>query len=222
MTLEKNKHSRTYLILLVLFALILLVFSVVPVANSLHGLGKDYFKWYTAGQAVLQHGDVYTKSADGTLDFMYPPTAAMLMAPLSAAGQLSFVIILQVVNIASLVACVLLSVHLATGRALYQHPLLYAVPTAACLPYVWDNFLLGQPSILLLACLLGGFACLQRSQNAAASALIALAAAIKAFPILCVGYLVYRRNWKAVVLSFVFLATFLVPLPATRSSTRLR
>jgi hypothetical protein len=43
---------------------------------------------------------------------------------------------------------------------------------------------------------------------------VALAAGIKAFPVLAVGYLVYRRRWKAVASTILAMAVLLWALPA--------
>ena len=68
--------------------------------------------------------------------------------------------------------------------------------------------------------MLAAFLCLQRKLDWAAGAFIALAAAIKAFPILVVGYLVYRRRWRATAYVALFLVLiFLLPV-ALRGFTR--
>ena len=74
---------------------------------------------------------------------------------------------------------------------------LYLVPSLGVIAYIHDTYLLGQPNLLLLACMLGAFACLKAGWSIPAGALIAFAAAVKAFPLMAVGYLVYRRMWKA-------------------------
>ncbi len=63
--------------------------------------------------------------------------------------------------------------------------------------------------------MLGAFACLRLGREIAAGALVATAAAIKAFPILILGYFVYRRMWKATAATVVILAAWLLiaPLP---------
>jgi hypothetical protein len=80
---------------------------------------------------------------------------------------------------------------------------------------IHNIYLLGQPNLMLLALLLGAFACLRRGREAAAGALVATAAAIKAFPILVLGYLVYRRMWRASIATVAVLAAWLLiaPLP---------
>jgi hypothetical protein len=66
----------------------------------------------------------------------------------------------------------------------------------------------------LLALMLGAFAALRAKREISAGALIAVAAAIKAFPVIAIIYLVYRRYWKAAASLIVTLAFLLLILPA--------
>ncbi len=214
MNVKTNPRKRTYKLLIIIFAVVILGFSVVPVRNYFRDHTKDYGKLYRTGRITLHGGDIYTKGKGETFQFMYPPTAAVLLAPLSALGLLSFIVILVLVNSASWVGSVFLAVYLTTGKVFRQHPLLYLVPTLCCTPYVWNIYLLGQPNLLLLACMLGAFVCLRLKKEWCTGALIALAVAIKAFPILSIVYLVHRRHWKAALFTLAFLFFFLVLLPS--------
>src|SRR5438093_13744828 len=62
--------------------------------------------------------------------------------------------------------------------------------------------------------MLGAFIALRVKREISAGALIAVAAAIKAFPVIAVIYLVYRRYWKAAASLIVTLAFLLLVLPA--------
>jgi len=218
MDVKKNLNNRTYKLLIIIFAVAIVGFSVLPVCNYFrshtHDHTKDYGRYYQIGQTALHHGDIYIKGGDEMFQFMYPPPAAVCFAFLSALGLLPFIGTLVLVNSAAWVSSVFLSVYLTTGKALRQHSLLYLIPTACCAPYIWDIYLLGQPNLLLLACMLGAFTCLQLKKEWCAGALIAAAVSIKAFPILSIAYLVYRRHWKATLFTLAFMFFFLVLLPA--------
>lgn len=110
---------------------------------------------------MLHDGELYVKRKDNRFSYMYPPTAAVLLAPASPFGLLPFIIILSVINAAALTASVLLSLYLATGALFRQHPLLYIVPMAICLPFIWDIYHLGQPNLMLMALMLGTLVCLR-------------------------------------------------------------
>ena len=207
-----GRHHQARILAALVTAMI--AFSIAPIRNCVIGkeFNKDYTLWYQVGGWVLRGQEIYPK--DGRpFPFMYPPPAAAMLGMLSSLGYLPMVLILLLVNAAAWVACIRLAVGLVAGRSARQHPLLYLVPTLAVGPYVHDIFLLGQPNLLLLACMLGAFACLRRRYEGGAGVLIAFAAAVKAFPILALGYLVYRRHWRATAVTLAALAAFLVVVP---------
>jgi len=199
--------------LLWVFGVILLVFVVVPIWHAVRGHStKDYWVWYQTGQTVLQGGEIYPNRWH-KFPFMYPPSCALFLAPLSALGPIGLVIVLALVNAAAWICAILFSVRLATGERRRAHLLVYLIPSLVMGAHVWGNFLLGQPSLVLLALMLGAFISLQRKFHWLAGALIAIAAAIKAFPVIAIVYLTYRRYWSAAASLLLTLAFLLIVLP---------
>jgi len=190
-----------------------LVLVVVPIWHSVRGHStKDYWVWYQTGQTVLQGGEIYPDRWH-KFPFMYPPSCALFLAPVSALGQTGLVIVLALANATAWICSVVFSVRLATGEWRRAHPLVYLVPSLIMGAHVWGNFLLGQPSLVLLALMLGAFILLQRKFQGRAGGLVAVAAAIKAFPVIAIVYLLYRRYWIAVASLVVTLAFLLIVLP---------
>lgn len=210
--------------LFALWAVVMLIVCIGPVYNSLRdGQNKDYGVWYDTAQIVLEGGDIY-KLENNEFRYMYPPPAVIFMTPFAAYGEQVFVICLELINSAAWVVCVFLGAYLATGRA-FGHPRAqYIVPIMCAVGYVSDSYLHGQPNLVLLGCMLGAFVCLRHRQEWGAGALVAFAAAFKAFPVMAIGYLVYRRHWKATVSMLASLAFFLVlaPVPYRGLSQNLR
>src|SRR4051812_19792758 len=206
-------RSTTWRVVLWIFGIVLLVFVVVPIWHSIRGQStKDYWVWYQTGQTVLGGGEVYPDRWH-KFAFMYPPPCALFLAPISALGQTGLVIVLAFVNAAAWICSILFSVRLATGKWRGAHILVYAGPSFIVGAFVWGNFLLGQPSLVLLALMLGGFIALQRRFHWLAGALVAIAAAIKAFPVIAIVYLIYRRYWIAAASLVLTLTFFLLVLP---------
>lgn len=210
-----RNDERRWRILIWVFGFVLLVLVFVPIWHSIRGHStKDYWVWYQTGQTVLQGGEVYPDRWH-KFPFMYPPPCALFLAPISALGLTGLVIVLALVNAAAWICSIMFSVRLATGGAGRTPFLVYLLPSLVMGAHVWGNFLLGQPSLVLLALMLGAFLCLQRKWQWAAGGLIAVAAAIKAFPVAAIIYLVYRRFWIAAA-SLVLTLTFLLivlPIP---------
>jgi glycosyl transferase family 87 len=192
---------------------VLLILTFVPVLHCLRGHSiKDYWVWYETGQLVLRGGEVYPDQWH-KFPFMYPPPCAVFLAPVSALGKTGLVIVLALVNAAAWICSIIFSVRLATGEQRRGHVLLYLIPNLVIGAHVWGNFLLGQPSLVLLALMLGAFISLRRKLNVLAGVLIAIAAAIKAFPVIAIVYLVYRRYWTATAALLLMLAFLLIILP---------
>jgi hypothetical protein len=210
---EKLNQEPVFRILLWVFAVVLLALTFVPVLHCLRGHSiKDYRVWYETGQIVLQGGEVYPDRWH-KFPFMYPPACALFLAPVSALGRTGLIMVLAVVIAAAWICCIVFSVRLATGESKRGHVLLYLVPNVVMGAHVWGNFLLGQPSLVLLALMLGAFIALRRKLNAFGGVLIALAAAIKAFPVIAIVYLIYRRYWTAAITMTLTLAFLLIILP---------
>ncbi|HEX8077340.1 MAG TPA: glycosyltransferase family 87 protein, partial [Chthoniobacterales bacterium] len=210
---ERSVVDSRFRILLWVFGCVLLVLVLVPIWHSVRGHStKDYWVWYQTGQAVLHGGEVYPDRWH-KFPFMYPPPCALFLAPISALGLTGLVVVLAVVNAAAWICSIVFSVRLATGQRTRAHLFVYLIPSVVMGAHVWGNFLLGQPSRVVLALMLGAFLCLQRKRPWAAGALIAVAAAIKAFPVMAIAYLIYRRYWIATASLVVTLTFLLIVLP---------
>ena len=210
---DRLNQQSVFRILLWVFGIVLLVLTLVPVLHCLRGHSiKDYRVWYETGQLFLQGGEVYPDRWH-KFPFMYPPPCALFLAPISALGKTGLVVLLALGNAAAWMCCIIFSVRLATGERQRGHLLLYLVPNLIMGAHLWGNFLLGQPSLVLLALMLGAFLSLRRKLYVLGGVLIAFAAAIKAFPAIVIVYLVYRRSWTAAVTMALTLAFLLIILP---------
>ncbi len=212
---------RVYPFLWAMLAIAIAIFCVVPLSNYFRGgTTKDYSVWYHTGLRVLGHQNIYERQADGTFEFMYPPTTASLLASPVMLGKLAMMIALVTLNSAAFVTSIFLSIYFATGQVRKQAPLLYLLPAACTLPFVWATYLLGQVNMLLLAFMLLGFFCLQTKRGIWAGAFFALATSIKAFPLMVIVYLLYRRMWIAAIsmITVLLLLVFVLPLAFGRDA----
>ena len=209
--LEKPLARR---LILGLFIALALTFTLLPFVRFLRsGTDMDYRTWFDAGQVVLRKGEIYPHS--GAFPFMYPPTCALLLAGAAAAGKPAMILVLALLNTVAWIFCIKFSVALATDESRRFGTAVALVSNAVVLVFIWSSYHLGQPSLILLALMLGAFSCLRRDREILAGALIALGAAIKAFPFLAIIYLVYRRYWIAaasLILCLMFVL-FLLPIP---------
>jgi hypothetical protein len=200
-------------LLLAIFFVVAFAFSLWAVLRCLRAQSVfDYKLWYETGRHVLDGGDIYVLRFR-EYDFIYPPTAALLLAVASVFGQCGLIALLVIINSIAWFFCARFAARIAAGET-KPNAWLYLLPSLLVIVSIWSNYHLGQPSLFLLALMLGGFVALRAKSQVLAGALIAGAAAFKAFPIAALVYLIYRRYWKAslsLVLTLVFL---LLVLPA--------
>jgi hypothetical protein len=211
------RHQRG---LVVSFLVLVAVFSAIPLTiDLLDKPNKDYSLWYQVGVVLRKGMEIYPDPATGRLfPFMYPPSAAAILGFVSLLGKHGTTLVLVLAHSMAWIGAVVLSVWLArgdTGGLAQQSLLLYGAPSLCIIPLIHNTYMLGQPNLALLTLLLAAFACLRLGRDASAGVLVATAAAIKAFPILALGYFVYRGRWRATIATGVWLFVWLliVPLP---------
>ena len=197
-----------------LFVVTATVFSVLPLLRYLRGHTIfDYELWYATGKHVLAGDEIYFFRA-GKYDFMYPPPCALFLAGASLLGQGELIFLLVAINSAAWFCSAKVSALLARGDQRITNPWLYLIPSLLVIVYIWSSYHLGQPNLVLLGLMVGAFLALRANLEVVAGGLIAVAAAIKAFPVLAIVYLVYRRYWKAAASLVATLLFLFLILPA--------
>ncbi len=144
--------------------------------------------------------------------YLYTSFFAVLMAPIAHLDLPAAMFVwgaLQAIGVVAL--------GLTAGRGLLQlgpratAAMLFLVMTS--LP-VLDNVKWGQVSVLVTACVFGACALQHRGRSVLAGTLLAFATAIKLYPAAFVGYLLLRRDWRAVVAFVVGSVLFYCVVPA--------
>ena len=211
---DRFKNRLRIRALLTLFIATAAVFSVLPLLHYFRGGHLfDYKLWYDTGKQVLA-GDEIFSFRSGKYDFMYPPPCALFLAGTSLLGQGGLIFLLVAINSAAWFYSARLSATLAGGTHGRRNVWLYLVPSLLMIVYIWSTYHLGQPNLVLLALMLGAFVALRTEREIIAGGLIAIAAAIKAFPVMAIVYLLYRRYWTAAASLVVALVFLLLILPA--------
>jgi hypothetical protein len=204
---------RAPLDLLFLLCCVLLTADVLVPEIFGHGKTKDYGLWYWAGQQVIHGGALYPDNIREYFEFIYPPLPAILLAIPSWFGKLPLYVVLSVLNAAAWWYTGMFS-NAMTGSGRSPGPWLEALPALVTVTFVFDQFDLGQPNLVLLAMMLWGFWCLQHQRSWLAGFMFALATAIKVFPIAVLPYLIWRRQWAATVATLAFTGILLYVAPA--------
>jgi hypothetical protein len=213
--LDRRSNSGAGLrVLLLVFVVTATVFSALPILRYFRSHSIfDYELWYATGRHVLEGDEIFFFRA-GKYDFMYPPPCALFLAGASLLGQGGLIFLLVAINSAAWFCSAKSSANLAAGHRGITNPWLYLIPSLLAIVYIWSSYHLGQPNLVLLALMLGAFVSLRVKREIVGGSLIAVAATIKAFPVLVIIYLVYRRYWKAALSLVATLVLLLLILPA--------
>ena len=214
-TLDKRLNSPPRLrVLLLIFIAAATVFSALPLLHYFRGGHLfDYKLWYDTGQQVLAGQEIFVFRS-GKYDFMYPLPCALFFGGASLLGQGGLIFLLVAINSVAWFCSAKFSATLATGDRRVTNPWVYVVPSLLVIVYIWSTYHLGQPNLVLLALMLCAFVALRAEREIIAGSLIAVAAAIKAFPVIAIVYLLYRRYWTAAASLVVALVFLLLILPA--------
>ena len=201
------------------------LFSETAVIRDLPGdatKNKDYPLWYFVGRTVVEDGTLrertgqdwplYPTEPGDVFPFMYPPFAALILGTLSLLGPTGMILALIGLNVLSFALVIELMVRQIGGKGA-SSIWVRIIPTLYCLFFLNDMFLLGQPNLGLMVLILGGLMLDRAGRGGIAGMLFALAAAIKAFPIIIAVYLLYRFRWKAFISMLVGLVFFLLIVP---------
>jgi hypothetical protein len=201
---------RPRLVVRLLFIATAITFTLIPFIRFLRsGTDMDYRIWYQAGETVLRGGEIYPHGH--LFLFMYPPTCALMLAAPAFFGKPALILILSSVNTVAWLLCIWFTSALVSEKRAQNSPIVIA--NFVLMPFAWSSYHLGQPSLVLLALMLGAFLSLRCHRQFLAGALIAVAVAIKAFPVLAIPYLIYRRYWTTAAALLVTLIILLLVLP---------
>jgi len=92
----------------------------------------------------------------------------------------------------------------------------FAFAVAFLFPSLYSSLHWGQPtSLLLLLLLVGSWACARRGWDISAGTLLATATLLKIFPWIIGGFFLFRRRWKVLASSVVFVAAVSLCLRAS-------
>jgi arabinofuranan 3-O-arabinosyltransferase len=197
------------------FAVLSFATSLVPIVNG--GQGYDTAPLTVAVHRLLHGHDVY--SAAGAGDFLYPPSALLLLLPLGAVGMAWAGRLFFVVDVASVLAAtaIVLGLFGLRWRGLAGAIALFGLSLAWPVIYTLDAGNVNGPILLGLALFLRGA---NRGHWVSAGLWLGLTLALKPIlaPVVIVPVL-YRR-WRAALLAvavpLILSAPLLALVPATR------
>ncbi|HEY7066427.1 MAG TPA: glycosyltransferase family 87 protein [Chloroflexota bacterium] len=181
-------------------------------------LHQDFVAYWSGGQSVAAGRSPYAWLSEerplSSDDYVYPPLLAVLLAPFTRVTSYTTArwgwLIFSALSL-------LLGGWLiwrSSGLRLWGRPLLALVPLLALWPSVIWTLSIGQVTMQLLLVLAAAEAAVVSQRQGVAGALVSVGSHLKTFPLLLVGYLALRRQWRAclsaVVTGLVLLALLLL------------
>ncbi len=141
------------------------------------------------GQTAIAHGITEIPL------YVYPPTLADLLVPLTYLSPVAAFILWQLLNIAALLSSAIMLIRM-LGLKLVGHSSLILLVIFLTFAPTLECFALGQASIILLFLLTFGMSLYCRKHKGWAGLLFALAIAIKLTPLIVIVPFIAWRDWR--------------------------
>jgi hypothetical protein len=188
------RHLRTWLAARP-YVLVFLAFAVIQAVPFCYRVDSEWDEVYVATSIRLAAGeDIY----QGNLGYLYPPFAAFCALPFSWLPPLADRLLWYALNLAALAALSMCAWRLAGGGK--HHEWAWWLGQLCAFRFVLDGLAHQQTDVVIGGLVLGGCWALAHARANTAGILWGLAAAVKCTPLLWVGYLCWRGQWKAAVL----------------------
>lgn len=176
----------------------------------------DFLVYRDAGMAILDHLDPYGIQSVGRLNYVYPPPFAIAMAPLAWLPSVSGITVWYVILISALVVSALLSARIvqehhpaARGKAS-----VYAYPLLLLSPWLASGIVRAQASELIIGLTIAIFYYYRTRHPWRSGACLAIAGLIKVFPLSLLAYFLWKKQWRILAATALFLALGGLAFPA--------
>ncbi|HET8731096.1 MAG TPA: glycosyltransferase family 87 protein [Moraxellaceae bacterium] len=162
----------------------------------------DYTVYTAAGQAVLDHTDIYRAHNARGWSYVYPPPFALLLAPLARLPGTLGALLWYLLEIGSLVATSWMAVFMLKRDIPDHHKdLLYALPILSLATLLVSGAMRCQASGFMIALMVAAFHWHFRGKPVFAGLSLAAATVLKVFPITLLLYFIARRQWRTVMVT---------------------
>lgn len=203
---------------------VVLLLAVSELARSLARADRlDYTNYPLLGEVVLSGGDPYANTFNS-----WPPFFLLVASVLALGSRISSLATLFIWQLASVLAVwgtlkLLARCFAAGGAELTFWPRspdrLAFVSAPIIIPFLFtarlfqDNLQHGQINTQILFLSLLAFVLFRERRPVPGAFALALAASLKAMPVLLLGYLVYKRCWRELVWTIAFLVLLNLVIP---------
>ena len=172
--------------------------------------------YYLAGQAVLQHTDIYAVRSIRGWAYVYPPPFAIAMIPLSVLPLPLSMFAFYAICAALMAWAVVMSARLAEPHPVTPRSRLAMLALPILLTGVWwgHGLARGQASVIVAFLVIAAVYWENRGRMTAGACCLAGAVLLKVFPLSLLAYYAWRGKWKFVAVSLLAVMIGGLLLPA--------
>jgi hypothetical protein len=208
------KGSRIFILILT-FCFIIVGCSTVYRAAWDSIQRTDYSVYIAAGQAVIDHTDIYKAQNVRGWRYVYPPPFAILMVPLAHLPAAIGSFIWFLLEVGAIAASSFMSVALLKDIDFsHKKYLLYALPLLSLCVLLISGVLRCQASAFMFCLIIAAFYFNLNNKPVYAGLSLAAAILIKVFPATLIVYFLIRKKWSMLAATFVGLILFSLVLPS--------
>lgn len=174
----------------------------------------DYTVYTAAGQAVLDHTDIYAAHNARGWNYVYPPPFALLLAPLAKLPGTVGSLLWYLLEVVSMIATSAMAVVMLERDIPDHHRnIVYAVPLLSLCTLLVSGTMRCQASAFMIVLMVASFHWHFRGKPTLAGLSLAAAAVLKVFPLALLLYFVVRRQWRTVLATVggIVVLTLLLP-----------
>lgn len=175
---------------------------------------NDGYDYYVAARALWQHEDPRVAMEREVGYITYPPSNAIVFAPLALLGHTGYALVWNGINAVLVVAIPALALGTITGRVRGHPAWWYLLPALVGFRVLETNATLSQCNLVVGGCCMGAIYLLRRDRPWSAGLVVAVGAAMKVTPGLFGVYFLWRRRWAAAAAALLGAVVFFLVLPA--------
>jgi hypothetical protein len=177
----------------------------------------DFEVYYKASDLVIKHANPYREITTyfPTITFLYPPALLVLIYPLALLAKTQAQLLWFVVSYAAFALSIALLTRQFFRQQFFLHVLLFLSAASVFFPTRF-TFGMGQINMICLLLLSAAFFVYRNNRKAMTGAFLGISISLKLFPVLLLGYFLYRREWKVLfsvvgtVLSLLVISWFVI------------
>ncbi|MDR2875795.1 MAG: DUF2029 domain-containing protein [Methylobacillus sp.] len=210
--LAAGRARRIFYVVLFLCVIILGTMAVWRAAVGM--MRTDYTVYIAAGQAALDHRDIYETRNAGGWRYVYPPPFAIPLAQLARLPIVLGAFLWTLFSMAAIALSFAMSANLLDIAPLKRKPhIIYGLPLLWLASLLASGLLRSQASAFMIFFMLAACWLSLKNRPVAAGFSLACATLLKVFPVTLIVWFIARRQWRAVLATAIALLVLGFVLP---------